>query len=189
MVKKQNAGKVFEDNFQQSVKDCPLPIFFDRIKDVSIPPDLRMRVRVSKNKYDCYLFAKEHLFPLELKSTKENRISFSEAIIKQHQIDNLLEASTFDNVISGFIFNFREPENKVYFIPIEDFMTYKKIAENDIKIHNYKSKINKSSMSINICAEIGIEIKGFKKKINYHYHIGDFIEEAIKNYKSKKEGK
>lgn len=182
MVVKKNPGKVFEDNLQESVKQCGEKIFFTRIKDTFIPPDLRQRVRVTKNDYDCMMFARSHLFTLELKSTKENRFSFDESIIKQHQIDKLLEANTYDGVISGFIMNFREPSNRVFFIPIKEFVEYQHVAQNQIKENKYKSKINKSSIPIGICEEIGIEIKGFKKKVNYHYHIKEFITEAIYTY-------
>lgn len=60
------------------------------------------------------MFARSHLFTLELKSTKENRFSFDESIIKQHQIDKLVEANTYEGVISGFVMNFREPQNRVF---------------------------------------------------------------------------
>ena len=110
------------------------------------------------------LFGQEHLFTLELKSTKEKRFSFDESIIKQHQIDKLEEASHFSNLVSGFIFNFREPDNRVFFVHIKDFLDYKYIAQNQIKEHNYKSKVNKSSISLPICEEIGLEIKGFKRE-------------------------
>ena len=125
------------------------------------------------------MFARSHLFTLELKSTKEKRVSFSESVIKQHQIDKLLEASEYDNVISGFLFNFREPDNKVYFVPIQDFIKYQYIAQNEIKEHEYISRVNKSSIPIGICNEIGIEIKGFKKRVKWHYHMKEFITEAI----------
>ncbi|KAA9007207.1 hypothetical protein F4V43_01600 [Paenibacillus spiritus] len=185
MVVKKNPGKTFEDNLQESIKQSNEKIFFSRIKDTYIPPDLRQKVRVTKNDYDCMMFARSHLFTLELKSTKEDRFSFDESIIKQHQIDKLLEATTYENVISGFIMNFREPTNKVFFVPIKEFIDYQYIAKNQIKDHKYKAKINKSSIPIAICEEIGIEIKGFKKKVNWHYHISDFITEAINTYRSK----
>ncbi|ASA22559.1 hypothetical protein [Paenibacillus donghaensis] len=182
MVVKKKEGKVFEDNLQESVKQCEEKIFFSRIKDTFIPPDLRQRVKVTKNDYDCMMFARSHLFTLELKSTKENRFSFDESIIKQHQIDKLLEASTYENVISGFLMNFREPINRVFFIHINDFVDYQKVAQNQIKEHKYKSKINRSSIPIRICEEVGIEIKGIIKKVNYHYHMKEFITEAINTY-------
>ncbi|WP_342423057.1 Holliday junction resolvase RecU [Paenibacillus sp. FSL E2-0178] len=172
-------GKKFEENFQSSAENVDEKIFFTRIKDTFIPPDLRQRVKVTKNDYDCMMFARSHLFTLELKSTKENRFSFDESIIKQHQIDKLVEANTYEGVISGFVMNFREPQNRVFFVPIQEFVKYQYIAQNQIKENKYKVKINKSSIPIGICEEIGIEIKGFKKKVNWHYHIKEFITEAI----------
>lgn len=181
-IKKKNEGKVFEENFKKSIEDCGEKIFYFRIKDISLPPDVRSRVKLSQNDYDCFMFARNHLFTLELKSTKEKNISFSESTIKQHQIDNLLKASKYDGIISGFLFNFREPLNRLFFIHINDFVEYQRIAQNGIKDHTYKSKVNKSSIPIGICEEIGIEIKNFKKKVNYHYHVKEFITEAIKKY-------
>ncbi|MBX4152315.1 hypothetical protein K1X09_34010, partial [Paenibacillus lautus] len=136
-----------------------------RIKDSHIPLEFRQKIRVTKNDYDCMMFGLEHLFTLELKSTQQKSVSFDEKIIKQHQIDKLKEASQFSNVISGFIFNFREPDNRVFFVHIKDFLDYKYIAQNHIKENNYKSKVNKSSISLAICEEIGLEIKGFKKRV------------------------
>ncbi|MGM1044710.1 MAG: hypothetical protein ACQEXX_01050 [Bacillota bacterium] len=128
------------------------------------------------------MFANSHLFTLELKSTKDKRVSFDESIIKQHQIDKLLEANRYDNVISGFLINFREPENRVFFIHIKDFIDYKYIAQNQIKDYSYKSKVNKSSISLAICEEIGLEINGLKKRTRWHYHMKNFILEAINTY-------
>lgn len=169
---------------QQSAKDCD--IFFVRVKDTHIPIEFRQKIRVTKNDYDCLMFGQEHLFTLELKSTQQKSISFDEKIIKQHQIDKLNEASGFENVVSGFIFNFREPENRVFFVHIKDFLDYKYIAQNQIKDHNYQNKVNKSSISLPICEEIGLEIKGFKKRTRWHYHMNDFINEAIKIYGNNK---
>lgn len=174
-----NLGKQFEEDFQKSAAQGSERIFFTRIKDTFVPPDLRSRVRVTKNDYDCMMFAKNRLFTLELKSTKQKSISFDEKIIKQHQIDKLKEATNYEGIVSGFIMNFREPDNRVFFIHIDDFIKYKQIAETQTQDHTYKNKVNKSSISLGICEEIGIEIKGFKKKVRWHYHIGDFITEAI----------
>ncbi|MCP1184900.1 Holliday junction resolvase RecU [Paenibacillus sp. 1781tsa1] len=180
-----NLGKVFEEDFQKSAAQSVEKIFFVRLKDTHIPVDLRSRVRVTKNDYDCMVFAKNHLFTLELKSTKDKSISFQESVIKQHQIDKLSEANTYEGVISGFIMNFREPENKAYFIHIEEFLKYQNIAQNQIKEHTYRSKVNKSSISLAICEEIGIEIRGFKPRTRWHYHLKDFIKEAINTYGKK----
>ncbi len=90
---------------------------------------------VPKNKYDALIFRKNHLFPVELKSTKAKSISMKESMIKAHQIKNLKEAAKFDGVIAGFLFNFREPDNRTFFVHINDFLDYQNIAENQIKEH------------------------------------------------------
>lgn len=177
---KKNAGKQFEKDIEDSCKDQN--IFYFRVRDVNLPPDVRMRVKLPQNRYDCLLFYKDHLIPVELKSTKSKSISFSESMIKANQIRNLEEAIKYDGVIAGFIFNFREPDNKAYFVHINDFVEYKHIAENEIKEHKYKSKVNKSSIPISICEEIGIEITNVKKRTNYRYLVNKMIKQVIEKY-------
>ncbi|WP_144626240.1 Holliday junction resolvase RecU [Bacillus altitudinis] len=170
-----NLGKVFEANIQQSAKDQGL--FFYRIKDVN-PMAIKRNFGVSKNNYDCILFAKGFLFPLELKSTKSKSISFSESMIKAQQIKHLEAASKYEGVVPGFLFNFREPDNRVFFVHIKDFLKYKNIAENQLE-HTYISKVNKSSIPIGICEEIGTEVRWMKKKVNYTYYINKMCENLI----------
>ena len=146
-------------------------VFFDRIKDTFIPPDLRNRVFVTKNKYDNYIFKDGWLFPCELKSTKQKSVSFDEKIIKQHQIDSLLEASTYNEAICpGFIFNFRSYKNQTYFVHILDFL-------------EFKDSTTKKSISLDVCSEIGIKINNQIKRVHYSYDILEFIENAIERYK------
>lgn len=171
-----NLGKVFEANIQQSAKDQGL--FFYRIKDVN-PMAIKRNFGVSKNNYDCFLYAKGVLFPLELKSTKSKSISFSESMIKAQQIKHLEAASKYEGVLPGFLFNFREPENRVFFVHIKDFLTYKNIAENQLE-HTYISKVNKSSIPIGICEEIGTEVRWMKKKVNYTYYINKMCDNLIR---------
>ncbi|MEC2403387.1 Holliday junction resolvase RecU [Bacillus subtilis] len=176
-----NQGKVFEANIEKSAADQKL--FFYRIKDVN-PMFLKRGAAVSKNKYDCFLFFKGYLFPFELKSTKSKSISFSEKIIKPQQIKYLKEAIQYPNIIPGFLFQFREPENKVYFVHINDFLTYKNIAEKQLK-HTYKNKVNKASIPIAICEEIGTEVRSMKKKVNYTYYLKKLCGELIKKEQSR----
>lgn len=175
-------GKIFESSIEQSCKDQS--VFYFRVRDVNLPPDVRMRVKLPQNRYDCLLFYKEHLFTIEMKSTKAKSISFSESIIKQHQIDNLLEASKFDGVIAGFLFNFREPTDQTYFVDIESFIEYKNVAQNELTQHTYKSKVNKSSISLNICKEIGVPVTAVKKVKKYRYYVNKLLDELITTYKS-----
>lgn len=174
----RSEGNKFEDAFEASCKKQK--IFFSRNRDVFVPPDLRLRVSIPKNLYDYFIFANEHLFPVELKSTKENNLPFKN--IKDHQLKSLEDASKFDNVISGLLINFRHDVNKVYFVHINDFLYYQKVAEGLIE-NIYKNKVNRSSIPWMICEEIGIEIKGKLLKVNYTYDVEEFVREAIIKYK------
>lgn len=181
MVKTKNMGKEFESSVETSCSEQT--IWYFRVRDVNLPPDVRMRVKLPQNKYDSLLFYKNHLFPFEMKATKSKNVSFSESIIKQHQIDSLLEASKFTGVISGFLFNFYGVEgNPTYFVEINDFVKYKHIAQSEISEHTYKSKVNKSSISLNICKEIGVPVTSVLKKIKYRYYVNKLLDELIKKY-------
>lgn len=180
-------GKIFEKSIEES---CDREeIFFFRVRDVFLPPDMRKRVRLPKNKYDALIYNNNHLFPVELKSTKDKSISMAESVIKSHQIKNLHKANEFNGVIPGFIFNFRKPENKAYFVHIEDFITYKHYAESQ-KSHPYKcregKKLNKASISLDIVQEIGTEIMNVKKRTRYHYFIKQLTEELVAREQTKK---
>lgn len=181
----KNQGKAFEEQVEASCEK--LEIFHQRIKDVYIPHNVRellgrykMHLPTSKNKYDFYIFDSGHLFALELKSVNAKSISVTDPkIIKPHQVEELHKASQYDNVIAGFLFNFRATEdNEVYFVPINKYIEYCDIATNG-KEHTYESKVNKSSIPVGICEEIGIKIESRKKQVSYHYHMKDFIEKAI----------
>jgi penicillin-binding protein-related factor A (putative recombinase) len=174
----KNAGKVLENDIQKSCQEQN--VYFYRIKDVN-PMMLKPHARVSKNDFDAFIYRKPNLFPVELKSTKAKSISFSESIIKAHQIEALAKAATYDGLIAGFLFNFRECDNSTYFVHINDFIKYKNIAENELD-HTYISKVNKSSIPIGICEEIGIKVENVKKKVNYRYYIGKLLDELIEKY-------
>lgn len=170
-------GKEFEAAVETSCAEQG--IFYFRVRDVNLPPDVRMRVKLPQNRYDCLVYYKDHLFPLELKSTQGKSISFSESIIKQHQIDNLKQATEYEGVIPGFLFNFREVEgNKTYFVHIDDFLIYKNIAENQLE-HTYKNKVNKSSIPVAICEEIGVPVVNVKKVRKYRYYVNKLLDSLI----------
>ncbi|MCP1356801.1 Holliday junction resolvase RecU [Aneurinibacillus migulanus] len=175
-------GKLFEADIEQSCKEQK--VFYHRIKDIFIPVALRQKVQVPINKYDSIIFYNGYLFPIEFKSTKQKSISFSPKIIKTHQIQYLKEATEYEKTIPGFIFNFRiENNNSTYFIHIDEFIAYKNATEgNDTKI-TYQSKINKSSIPLDICREIGVEVKNVKKEVRYRYYINDLCKRLIAKYK------
>lgn len=174
-------GKSFEQSIEKSCKDQG--IFYHRIRDVFLPPDLRMRVRVPKNKYDAFCFHKGFLFALEFKSVNAKSINIKDPkIIKPHQTEGLKDADKFDNVIAGFIFNFRKDENVSYFVPIDKYVEfYKCLVTGSCPV--YGSKLNKSSITIANCEEIGFKIESKKLKINHQYYMNDLIDRLIENYK------
>lgn len=172
-------GKKFEEAIELSSKEQN--IFFFRVRDVN-PMAIKKGQSVPKNKYDALLYHKDRLLPIELKSTKGKSISFSESIIKAYQIKSLEEAAKYNGVISGFLFNFREPDQRVFFVHIEQFLKYKYIAENEIVDHSYVSRVNKNSIPIGICEEIGVEVTGARKKVNHRWYINKLIDELIVKY-------
>lgn len=172
-------GKKFEQQFGNScIKD---KIFYFKIKDIHIPFQYRSKIKLPQNEYDNFIFSKGILAPLELKSTEKKSISFAENIIRPHQIKNLTIANGYDGVIAGFLFNFRECDNQTFFVHIQDFNTYKKIAEKQLE-HVYESKVNKSSIPIDICKEIGIEIENKKIRTTYKYDVNKLIENIKERY-------
>jgi penicillin-binding protein-related factor A (putative recombinase) len=175
-----NAGKQFELDLKTSAKEQG--IYFYRIKDVN-PLFLKSNAKVSTNDFDSFIYKKPNLFPVELKSTGSRSISFDNKIIKKHQIQALEEASKYEGLIAGFIFNFREYDNFTCFIHISDFLEIQYLSQNQISEHRFKSKLNKSSIGLDICKEVGIEIRNVIKKTTYRYYINKLLDELIEKYK------
>lgn len=176
-------GKKFEHLIKQSADEQH--IWFLRIKDVNLPMSVRAKVKLPQNQYDSVAFYKGHLFPLEFKSTKAKSFSLSNKIIKENQINNLQKAAQFDDVIPGFVFNFREPDNLSYFVHINDFLIYKKIAQGEMKsIYPEKIKVNKSSIPIGVIKKIGVPIQQVMKRTNYRYYINQLFDKLINTYET-----
>lgn len=179
MSNAKNAGKLFEKDIKDS---CGEDIFFYRIKDVFIPPKIQHLVPVSPNNYDCFVYSNPNLFCLELKSTIGTSLSFDESIVKEHQINSLFQASQQSGIVAGLVINFRSKNNRTFFIEINEYLKYKHVAQNKIKVHPYKSKVNRSSIPFSICEEIGIEIDNRLKRVHYDYDMGKFINDAATKY-------
>jgi len=176
---KINHGARFQEDIQNSANKQD--VWFMRIKDVHIPFKLRGQIKVSRNEYDNLMFYDGVLFPMELKSTQSKSVSFDEAIIKQHQIENLQKAHTYKGVIAGFLMNFRTYDNATFFIPVDRFVEYMLVAQNGLE-HNYTAKVNKSSIPLDICKEIGYELFGIKKRTRYQYYIKDLLSTLSSTY-------
>lgn len=109
---------------------------------------------------------------MELKSVGTKSISFEKektdkGVIHKHQIDNLQKFSTYKNVISGFIFDFRLSD-RTYFCSITDFIQM---------IKNLSKKSFNENDLFKWCTPL--EIKKKKLKVNYRYEIENFLRNYI----------
>lgn len=165
----KNIGKVFEHSWKKSI---PNNIFYYRPPDSAQSFGTNQNLRFSaKSPCDCFMFTGDFLYALELKSVGTKSISFEKnksdkCVIHKHQIDNLQKFSTYKNVISGFIFDFRL-SSKTYFCEIDDFI---------LMINNLDKKSFNENDMFEWCKPI--EIKKKKLKVNYRYDINDFIEDT-----------
>jgi penicillin-binding protein-related factor A (putative recombinase) len=169
-----NKGKVFENQFKKSV---PNDVFYRRLHDPAQSFN-KTALYSWKNPYDCELFYDEHLYCLELKSTKYKSMSFesekdsnSTAMIHYHQIEGLLDASNYDGVVAGFVLNFRNDDlntQVTYFLSIDNFM-------------KMISTISKKSFGISdILNYSPIRIQSEKARLYYTYDIKKFLADAIR---------
>ncbi|MFE4571438.1 hypothetical protein [Paenibacillus chitinolyticus] len=184
-MNKKNEGKVFEQNYEESVKKTEY--FFLRLKDTAKWLRGSNSSFTPKNPCDGIQFTSPFLWLIELKSTKNTSISFNlnrnsenkGRMIKAHQIDALSKFALKDSLIPGFIFNFRAKRSKkkiyfddTYFVHIKDFMEWSKSTK-------------RSSISRTECELIGIKIDSQLKKVHHTYDIERFVKEAIQNYVQK----
>lgn len=164
---KGKEGKAFEHDFKNSV---PENAYYYRIKDTAnswsnMNQENSMARFTAKNEFDSILFSFPTLCVLELKSTKGTAFSFKgkSPMIKEHQIEELEKASMTKGICSGFVFNFREPEN-TYFLGIDEFIAFTNITD--------KSSINRND----IINSGGIKIDAELKRTRYRYDIKSFLD-------------
>ena len=94
------------------------------------------------------------------------------ANIQWHQIEGLTKVSEYDNVIAGFLLNFRldNYEQLLYFLNIKYYNRFRKDAT--------KKSIN--IVDIVLCG--GIKINGEKLRVNYRWNLDEFLEFQSKNF-------
>lgn len=154
-----NSGKRFEENFKKSIPD---DVFYYRLRDGTSAWDSQEKTKTrfqAKNICDCLLFDGKSLFLLELKAHKGKSLPLS--AIRENQIKGLLETSKYDNIIAGLVVNFTDIQ-ETYFMPIN--LAYK-------WFYNGLRK----SIPINEFRENCIPIIAYKKRTNYYYLVGEFI--------------
>lgn len=180
-MKKINSGKKFENAIKSAVPDY---VLYHRLNDstgtFSGGNNLRFSV---KQPCDAFLFdgRRKVLYCLELKTSKSGSFTYESIecnekqpskMIHKHQILSLKELGKYENVISGFVFNFRlenETIEHTYFQNINDFM----------RMYN---ALNKKSFNENDLMKYNpIKIEGKKKIKNWSWD----IEKFLNNYKNK----
>ena len=165
-----NEGKIFESYWKKSI---PEDVYYLRIKDSasSFGQDSNKSRFTPKNPYDCFVFYNGFLFPMELKSTEGTSISIQRdeseksKMIKLNQINGLAKASQFENIISGFIFDFRG--SNTYWMSIDNFNYFMRNEE--------KKSINEKD----IIKYKGIIISKSKKRTRYIYDIKKLLTDII----------
>lgn len=178
----KNYGKIFESTIKSN---APSYLKVTRIPDP--PQSFTQREDTSfsrKNPYDyeCFDTKNRILYCLELKTTSQKYMSYhtcyedeknkKSANIQWHQIDGLTKSSEYDNVIAGFLLNFRldNGEQLLYFLNIKDF-------------NRYKKNTNKHSLNImDISLNGGIKINGKKLRVNYNWNLDEFLELQSNTY-------
>ena len=170
----KNAGKIFERDFSSSIPKYCLLI---RIPDPPQAFEQNSNTKFSRKNvcdYYCYQSQSQIFYALELKSTKAKSMPYEDInldnppkkMIHKHQISGLLNYSKYDNVIAGFVLNFRDEVNgteRTYFQNIKDFDLMCK-------------KINKQSFNeIDLLMNGAVKINGEKKRIHYRWNLDEFF--------------
>lgn len=172
----KNEGKKFESILKSS---APPYLKIIRIPDPPQSFTQRDDTKFSKkNPYDYEAFDSLHRisYSLELKTTSQKYLTYhtceedekakKSANIQWHQIEGLTKAAEYDNVIAGFLLNFRldSGEQLLYFLNIKDF-------------NKFRKNTNKKSLNIiDVSLNGGIKIGGEKLRVNYRWNLDDFLE-------------
>lgn len=168
----QKVGKIFEQNWKKS---CPDWLFVHRPPDAAQSFDMSSKLRFSQHSpADFFMFDGEKLYTLECKtfmgSCSFERDKNDKGIIHWYQIESLTKFSSYKNVISGFLLDFRTSEN-TYFLFISDF--------NKMIQKIFKKSFNEKDMLL-YCNPILINKE--KLRVNYRYDVEKFLINATNNY-------
>ena len=164
-------GKLFEEQWKRSI---PEDVYYLRLKDnpSSFGKDSSFVKFTLNNPFDCLVFYNGFLFPLELKSTSSKSISIQTKkeekgkMIKINQIEGLSKSNKYENIFSGFLFDFRE-SGKTFWMGINDFLKFQE--ENNKKSINEKDIIKYNA----------IEVEKEKKKTRYVFSVKKLIGDVV----------
>ena len=172
MVK--NSGKNFEQQFKISVPEYCL---LHRLKDSAQSFNQSNLTRFSwDNPCDFFLFdsISHILYCLELKTTKNKYMTFEDIdsdekqtkMIHKHQILSLLNFAKFENVMAGFIFNFRDEVHNMERTYFQDIESFDKMCKS----------INKTSFNeMDLILNCAVKIHGTKNRVKYVWNIDEFL--------------
>lgn len=148
----KNIGKVFEDEFKNSVNK---EYFYYRFKDgtAAFNKDSNTRFQ-AKNICDCQVMSKDKLYLIELKNTKGTSLPL--ANIKANQVDGLSDIE-HPKIHCYFVVCFRDKE-KCYAVEAKDIKRFIELEE-------------RKSIPLSWCKENGINIPMTRKKVRYKYDL------------------
>lgn len=164
----KNLGKVFEDNFRKSIPKTP-NIFYYRLKDTASSyygGNEFLRFSQS-NIADAFLlytskdYGLTHLLILELKSHKGKSLPYT--AIRENQLNEMLHASEYNNVVPLLI---------VFFSDIE-----RCFALHIVKVMKFIQESERKSIPLEYFEEQGTEIEVQKLRTNYRYNVEKFLGE------------
>ena len=166
-----NQGKIFENDFQESVPD---DVYCQKLQDAAIGFNIEESKQrfAPKSPYDYFLYRKPNMWCLELKSTQGTSMSFAgkTPMIKKHQREELMKAYK-KGCIAGLVLNFRKYP-LTYYIPIRLFEEF--VESTDKKSINVKDIWNMIDNSEESPILIGQELK----QVHYRYLVDSFLKET-----------
>ena len=155
MGKQKNYGKIFEVQVLSSV---PAYMYKLRIKDTV------MRLKGDTNPCDMIIFYNGKLFMLELKSTQNTSLPFSN--IHFHQFQDLEIASKVEGINAGFLIEMRN-YGETYYLDIN-------------KALEYVNTSGRKSFSITYLRQNAIKVEQTLKRTRYGYNIEKLITQDLK---------
>lgn len=192
--KKKNFGKLFEEDFSNSVNSYGKSYFIQRLQDsASSWNGGRMSRFTINNPFDYLCFNGHKLLCLELKSTKDKNLTIQQVKhiitkekekyektsgdIKVNQIEGLIKAKDYPNTYGYFIINFRE-FNKTFALSIENFCNVMEIDSEDYLTNKEKITVKKS-INYDQVKKYGLLIPQQVKICRYKYDIETLFEIII----------
>ena len=149
-----NKGKEFEKIFKTQLQEDG--VFIQRIPDI-------MDFRSINNIADFYAYSFPYMYLFECKTTAGASLPF--ANISETQWNGLFGASKYNGVICGI-------PTWYYDKDVTKFYTIKELVS--MRANGYKS--------VRFDSDIGIEIKGTKRKVYFDYNMKQFILHAKEKY-------